>query len=360
MILPPVRLIKAINAFRTFLIQLNRRLFPGNVVLYEQFQNFWLLPALYVAAKLDIATLLKNKPLAAQEIADYLNADPHNILRIMRALASQGIFRQNRDGRFSLNGMAKGLLNQPGSLRHVILHHMGPINWNLMSNLEYSVRSGNDAFTNKYGKEIYEFLKDHPDEYALFDQSMSNLSDLGLAPIFQVYDFSKFALIADIGGGEGFFLANILQRNPGCKGILFDTPEALVKAPEILTRHQVEGRVLTVPGNFFNSIPASGDLYILKNIIHNWGDEPGVQLLKKIHQSIGPDGMLLIIEMVISSGNEPSPGKLLDIQMMATMAGGKERTAEEYRILLEKSGFTLTRIIPTIAPISLIEAKKIG
>jgi SAM-dependent methyltransferase len=229
-----------------------------------------------------------------------------------------------------------------------------------MSNLEYSVRSGNNAFTNKYGKDIYEFLKDHPDEYALFDQSMSNLSDLGLAPILQVYDFSKFAIIADIGGGEGFFLVNILQCNPGCKGILLDTSAALEKAYEMLVSHQVEKRVEIVPGNFFNSIPSSCDLYILKNIIHNWGDEQCVQLLNKIHQSIGPAGRLLIIEMVISSGNEPSTGKLLDIQMMATMPGGKERTADEYRDLLEKSGFALTRIISTIAPISLIEAKKIG
>ena len=356
--LPPVWLIKAINVFRTFLIQLNRKLFPGNVVLYEQFQNFWLLPSIYVAAKLDIATLLKNKPLTAREISERLNVDTSNVLRILRALSSQGIFKETRDGRFVLNGMAKGLLDEQGSLRYMILHHLGPVNWNLMSNLEYAVRSGNNSFTDKYGTEIYEFLKDHPMENALFDKSMSNLSDLGLAPILNAFDFSKFPVITDIGGGEGFLLANILHNNPGCKGILFDTPEALEKAPEMLARHQVENRSEIVSGNFFNSVPGSGNLYILKNIIHNWADEQSVELLKNIHHVIEPDGLLLIIEMVVQSGNMPSLAKLLDIQMMATMPGGKERTGKEYQTLLKNSGFTFRRIIPTIAPISLIVAGK--
>ena len=221
MILPPVWLVKAINAFRTFLIQFNRKLFPGNVVLYEQFQNFWLLPSLYVAAKLDIATLLKDKPLSAQELSEQLNVDASNVSRILRALVSQGIFTQKRDGRFAINGMAKGLLNEPGSLRYMVLHHLGPVNWNLMSNLEYAVRTGNEAFTNKYGMETYEYLKEHPEEYALFDRSMSNLSELGLAPILQVYDFSKFALIADIGGGGRISTRKYPSAKPNMQGYSF-------------------------------------------------------------------------------------------------------------------------------------------
>jgi len=358
MILPPVWFIRAITAFRFFLLHLNRKLFPGNVVLYEQFQYFWLLPSLYVAAKLDIASLLKNKPLTASEISERLKVDASNVSRILRALVSQGIFRQIRDGRFAINGMARGLLDEPGSLRHMILHHLGPVNWNLMSNLEYAVRTGNDAFADKYGKEIYEFLRDHPGESELFDQSMSNLSDLGLAPILKAYDFSGFKKIADIGGGEGFLLANILKSNPGSRGILFDAPGALGKAPEMLVRHKVEDRTEIIPGNFFNSVPGSCDLYILKNIIHNWGDDESVALLLQIHQAMEPRGILLIIEMVVPTGDKPSLAKLLDIQMMATMPGGKERTRGEYRALLESSGFSMTRIIPTIAPVSLIEARK--
>ncbi len=319
-----------------------------------------MLPSLYVAAKLDIATLLQKEPLTAKELAAQLHVDPSNLARILRALASQGIFKQTSDDRFALNSLARGLLDEPGSLRQMILHHLGPVNWNLMSNLEYSVRTGKDAFSDKYGLETYQYLRTHPQEQEVFDGSMSNLSDLGLAPVLHAYSFSKFLTIADIGGGEGFLLANILQHNPSCRGILFDTPEALEKAPEMLNRHQVADRTEIVPGDFFRDIPKSCTLYILKNIIHNWGDEQSAVILSNIRNAMGPDGVLLIIEMVVPAGNVPSLAKLLDIQMMASMQGGRERTEMEYREILEKTGFTLTRIIPTIAPISLIEARKNG
>ncbi|MDP1621187.1 MAG: methyltransferase [Bacteroidales bacterium] len=356
--LPPVWLIKAINTFRNFLVQLNRKLFPGNVVLYEQFQYLWLLPALYVAAKFDIATILKYKALTAKDISDQLHLDSANLHRIMRALSSQGIFKELRDGRFAINGMAKALLEEKGSLRYLILHHLGPVNWNLMSNLEYSVRTGKDAFTDKYGIGIYDFLRENPEESALFDKSMSNLSDLGLAPILNAYDFSAFNLIADIGGGEGSLLANILNISPGSRGILFDTPEALKKAPEMVARHHVAERTTIISGNFFTSIPESCDLYILKNIIHNWSEEESVKLLMNIRLAMSPKGRILIIEMVVPEGCGPSLARLLDIQMMATMLGGRERTGEEYRTILKKSGLKLFRMIPTIAPICLIEAGK--
>jgi hypothetical protein len=356
--LPPVWLIRAIQTFRTFLLQFNRKLFPGNVVLYEQFQNFWLLPSIYVAAKLDIAGELKEKPLTAEELAARLKVDAGNLARILRALSSQGIFAETGDGKYQLNSMSKGLLDAPGSLRHMILHHLGPVNWNLMSNLEYSVRTGKDAFTNKYGKPTYEYLAGHPEEYSVFDKSMSNLSDLGLAPILQTYDFSRFSIIADIGGGEGFLLANILQNNPLAKGILFDTPDALLKSQDIISFHHVENRITVVPGDFFSAIPAGADLYMLKNIVHNWGDRQSIDLLRKIHGAMKDSSTLLIIEMIVPPGNEPSLAKLLDIQMMASMPGGLERTLPEYAELLRNSGFTLTRTISTIAPISLIEARK--
>lgn len=354
--LPPVLFLKVLNAFRAFLIRLNRMLFPGNVVLYEQFQNFWLLPALYVAAKFNIASVLSEKALTSEEIAAKLALDPCNVARIMRALAGEGIFRQFRDGRFGLNGRSKGLLDERGSLRYMILHHLGPINWNLMSNLEYSVRTGQDAFTDKYGKPTYDFLKDHPSENLLFDKSMSNLSDLGLAPILQAYDFSKFKIVADIGGGEGFLLANILHYCPGTHGILFDSQNALEKAPELLSRYNALNRAEILPGNFFERIPVKADIYLLKNIIHNWSDIQSIELLCNIRKTMEPGAILLILEMVIPDNSGPSLAKLLDIQMMATMTGGKERTGLEYRDILDKSGFRLKRIIPTISPVSLIEA----
>ncbi|MCK9219665.1 MAG: methyltransferase [Bacteroidales bacterium] len=355
---PPVWLVKAIQIFRDSLIRLNKKMFPGNVVLYEQFQSFWVLPSLYVAAKLDIATCLKSGPLSSKTIAQRVNANDTNITRILRALCSQGIFKQLKDGRFALNNLAMGLLNESGSLRYMILHHLGPINWNLMSNLEYAVKSGHDAFTNKYGEPIYDYLRHHPDEYSTFDQSMSNLSDLSLTPILNAYNFSKFPVIADIGGGEGFFLANILKRNKSSRGILFDLPEALEKAPTMLEHFGTHQRIDIIPGDFFKEVNFSADLYLLKNIIHNWDDQHCILLLKNISRQIKPDSRLIIFEMMIHDNNLAELVKLLDIQMLATMPGGKERTREEFAFILKESGFELTKIIPTIAPICLIEAKK--
>jgi len=357
-ILPPLWLIRIINAFRAFLLSLNRKLFPGNVVLYEQFQNFWLLPCLYVAAKLDIASLLKDRPLTGAEIAERLNADPENVSRIMRALSGQGIFRKTRDGRYRLNGMANGLLDGPGSLRRMIIHHLGPVNWNAVGNLEYAVRTGKDPFKALYGKEIYEYLKEDTAENERFDRSMADLSDLGLPPVLNAYDFSRFGLIADIGGGDGSLLAGILQRCPESRGILFDAPGVLAKVPGLSENLHLEDRVTIVPGDFFQAVPSSCDLYVLKNIVHNWNDEDAIRLLGRIHENAGPGAVIVIIEMVVPEHDAPSLATLLDIQMMATMAGGKERTAKEYRDLLDKSGFSLTRIVPTIAPLSLIEARK--
>jgi len=356
--LPPYWFIKAIDIFRGFLLRLNRKTFPANVVLYEQFQYFWLLPALYLAAKFDIATLVKSNPLSPAEIAASLGLDENNVARILRALASQGIFKQRRDGRFANNSMSETLLDGPGSLRYMVLHHLGPVNWNLMSNLGYAVQTGKDAFADKYGKPIYEYLADDRNESAIFDKSMSNLSDIGLVPVLKAYDFSRYPVIADIGGGEGFLLGNILARNKKSRGILFDTPLALKKSEEMLAGCGVKDRVEIIRGDFFQSVPPSADLYLLKNIIHNWSDEQSVSLLEKIGQAMKPGSRLVLIEMVVPDGNTPSLSKLLDIQMLATMTGGRERTAREFRSLLQKSGFILTGIIPTLAPLCLIEAKK--
>lgn len=356
--IPPIWLIRSIEALRSSLVKLNRMLFPGNVVLYEQFRNLWILPALYVAAKFDIASLLQGQPLLPAEIAGRLGTDPENTLRIMRALSGQGIFKRTRDGRYALNRMSRGLLNGPGSLRHMIIHHLGPVNWSAVGNIEFAVRTGKDPFEAIYGKGIYEYLKEDVQESERFDRSMSDLSDLGLAPTLNAYDFFRFKRIADIGGGEGSLLAGILQRCPRSKGILFDSPGALTKAPGLYENLHLSDRVTIVPGDFFQAVPSSCDLYILKNIIHNWNDEDANRLLGRIYDNSAPGAVTIIIEMVVPEGNVPSLAALLDIQMMATMAGGRERTAPEYREMLEKSGFTLTRIIPTIAPFSLIEARK--
>ena len=202
--LPPARFVRALDAFRGLLLRVHRGLFPGNVVLYEHFQHFWLLPSLYVAARLDIARHLEKEPLSAAGIAGKTGSDPGNIERLMRALESQGIFRRDRNGLYRLNALSRPLLEGPGSLRYMIMHHLGPVNWNLMSSLEYAVRTGRDSFSKHYGMATYEYLRQHPDEHLVFDRSMSDLSDLGLSAILSARNFREFSTIADIGGARVF------------------------------------------------------------------------------------------------------------------------------------------------------------
>jgi hypothetical protein len=358
--LPPVWLVRGLNLLRNALLKVHKKLFPGNVVLYEQFQIFWLLPSLYVAAKLDVAGVLKNGPKTVEVIAQHTGSDPGALYRIFRALSSQGIFKELKDGRFGLNSISRGLLDEPGSLRYTILHHLGPVNWNLMSNLMVAVQTGKDPFADLYGMPIYNYLQQHPEEYAVFDRSMSNLSDLGLEPVLSSYDFGKYPVIVDIGGGEGFLLANILARYDAVSGILFDLPEAVIKASSLLNSLNVEQRCIVFTGDFFSAIIPEGELYILKNIIHNWNDDDCVRMLTNIRRSMKPGAKILIIDMLVQTINTPALAPLLDIQMLACMHGGKERSKAEFEKLLDQSGFRVNRFIPTIAPISLIEAQPLN
>jgi SAM-dependent methyltransferase len=354
--LPPVWLAEGLNRFRSFLLDLNRKLFPGNVVLYEHFQNFWLMPAIYVAAELNIAERLRTGPKTAAQLAAESGADADALYRVLRALANHGIFREKKNRHFELTATARGLLDQEGSLRNMILHHLGRVNRETVWDLLHTVKTGQDAFSHVHGKEVYEYLREHPEEYALFDRSMSNLSEIGLAPLLHQFDFTRFPVIADIGGGEGLLLAHILLVAKKSQGILFDLPEALAKATPYIERFGLSGRMKRAEGNFFDSIPSGADAYLLKNIIHNWDDMKAAEILRNIRNVLPARGRILIIDMVVPGIQVPSLSKMLDIQMLATMRSGRERTQEEFGELLKMAGLRLVKIHPTIAPLSIIEA----
>jgi hypothetical protein len=354
--LPPVWFIKALNTFRHWLLLLNRRLFPASVVLYEQFQYFWLLPCLRVAAELDIAGIVNDKPMTISDLAKKTNTDQEHLFRIMRALTSNGIFKPRKDGKYANSSMSKTLVDGKGSLRYVIMQHLGSFNWGAFDELGHSVRTGEDAVQKVYGKRVYDYLSENRKESEIFDRSMTNLTELSIEPVLNAYNFSKYKIIADIGGGEGLFLSAILYKNQSSEGILFDLPEVLARAETILKKYNVNDRIKTIPGSFFESAPGGAEIYLLKNILHNWSEEDCIKILENIRNVLPENGKILILEMVIEEDNKPSFGKLIDIQMMVFMQQGKERTRKEYEALLTKAGLSINRIIPTISPLSIIEA----
>jgi hypothetical protein len=354
--IPPYLLVRLIGSARNFLQRLKDILFPGPVVLYEQFQYFWLLQPLYVAASLDIAGLLKKRNMTSAELAEKTGTHPESLYRVLRALSSNGIFTEKKDGTFGLNSRAKALLDGSGSMRHVIMHHLSPVNWSANGNLLETVRTGRNSFRQVHGLEVYDFLQEHPAELATFEASMSELSSLSVGPVLSRFDFSAYPLIADIGGGDGFLLAQVLNRYPGSKGIVLDLPENREKAEKRISESGLSGRLQFVGGSFREPLNLRADLIIMKNVLHNWDDKDAESILENVARCMENKTRLLVMEMVVPDPGKFSYAKMVDVQMLATMPGGKERTLAGFEKILASAGLRILRYIPTIAPLSVLEA----
>ena len=195
----------------------------------------------------------------------------------------------------------------------------------------------------------------HPEDAKTFDEAMANMTEAAIGPILGAYDFSSFRTVVDIGGGDASLLAAILGKHPGVKGVLFDMPRVTPKARRRIEAAGLAKRCEIVSGDFFESVPADGDAYILKAVIHDWDDERAATILGNCLRAMAENGRLLLIEAVIPPGNSPFFHKFMDLNMMV-MTGGRERTADEYGALLKSAGFKLTRIVPTSSELSVIEA----
>jgi hypothetical protein len=311
--------------------------------------------ALYVVAKLGIADLLKDKPLSVAELAQRTETHERALYRVLRSLSSVGIFREVEPKVFALTPFAEPLRSDaPGSMRKGVIFMGEDWHWSVWGDLLYSVRTGKPAWGQKHGEEVFEYFARNPVQSEIFNGAMTDMS-VGIAPVIvEAYDFSGIETLADIAGGHGYLLAQILKDNAGMKGLLFDVPPVIAGAGELLEREGVAVRVETVSGDFFASVPVA-DAYIMKHIIHDWDDERCVTILKNIRAAMKPEGRVLIVEAVVPEGDGPHYSKLLDLEMLAS-PGGAERTANEYSALLAQAGLRMTRIVPTKSPFSIVEA----
>jgi len=250
------------------------------------------------------------------------------------------------------------LIDGKGSLRNMILHHLGKLNWSVFNEILYTVKTGNDAFSLVKGQKIYDFLAEHTEESELFDRSMTDLTSFSIEPLLNSYDFSRYKTIADIGGGEGLLLANILFKHQNIRGILIDVPAGLNNSSVIFNKYGVTNRVQVIPADFLESVPAIADAYVVKNIIPNWGDEEGVVILSNIRKVMPDKAKIILIELIVDEGNRPSYGKIMDIQMLVCMQNGKERTMKEFKVIIEKAGLRVKKIVTTFAPFKIIELMK--
>lgn len=310
--------------------------------------------AIHVAATLGIADLLKDGPRTVDDLAQATGSRAPALYRLLRALASVGIFAEV-DDRFELTPMAQYLRTDvPGSVRAWAMYVGRPYAWSTWAHLLHSVRTGEPAFPMLHGATPWEYRADHPEESAIFDAAMTGISAAVSGAVADSYDFSRIGVLADVGGGRGELLATILAANPRLRGILFDLPHVVAGAGPVLEQAGVADRCEIVGGSFFEVVPGGADAYILKSVVHDWDDARAVEILRACRAAMAETSRLLLVEPIIRPGNEPDPMKLRDV-MMLVMLGGRERTADDFQKLLDEAGFRLSRVIPTGSPFSIVE-----
>ncbi|MCV7411581.1 hydroxyneurosporene methyltransferase [Mycobacterium florentinum] len=354
--LPPARFARAIEFVRHQVGQLHQRMAPPPAAMMEMITNAWAAQAITAAADLGIADVLAKGPLSVDEVAEAVDADADTIGRLLRALSSRGIFRLRRDGRYDLTPIAETLRSDSDvSLRAFARFVGSPQDREHWSHFTDSIRTGRPVIPELRGKPCFEYLAEVPELDEVFNQAMTDLSELEIPPVVAGYDFSRFGTIVDIAGGRGRLLAAILNATPKARGILFDQPHVVAGASSLLEEHGVADRVKLVEGSFFESVADGGDAYLLKHIIHDWPDDEAVQILSNIRKAAGVGKQVLILEFVIPRHEREFPGHWMDLEMHVA-AGARERTAGQYGRLLSRAGFRLTRVVETASPLSIVEA----
>ena len=320
--------------------------------------GYWVSQAVGVVAQLGVADQLGQGPRASDELARAVGADPQALYRVMRLLASLGVFAEVAPCSFGLTPLGDTLRSDaPGSVRNFAITETAPGHWLPWGRLLEGVRSGRPQAHEALGMELFDWYGRNPEEAAFFNAAMGNLSALAADELVRVYDFSKARTVLDVGGAHGFLLAAALRANPAARGILFDLPHVIATAREAIEAQGLSQRCELVSGDFFAAVPAGADVHLLKQIVHDWDDERATRLLHTCYHALDAGGTLLLVEMVVPSDNRPSPAQAMDLNMLVLL-GGRERTEEEFRRLLERAGFRLERVITTHSPFSVIEATR--
>jgi hypothetical protein len=329
---------------------------PPHVQLVQMATAYWASRLLYVAAKVNLADHLANGPQSAAALAVRTGTDAGALYRLLRTLASLGLVTENGAQQFALTPLGAALKSDaPGSARATVLTLAGDWIWRGFEQLLYSVETGNSGLERSLGEPMFDWLGKHPDDAALFSETMIGFHGAEPAAVAAAYDFSGLQTLVDVGGASGDLLTTVMTNHPGSRGVLFDLSHALVGAAALIESRGLSDRITIKTGSFFDAVPGGGDAYLLSHIIHDWTEPQCLTILHNCRAAMNGGGRLLIVEMVIPEGNAPHPGKMLDM-MMLVGPGGQERTEPEYRALLGKAGFRLTTVVPTASAVSVVEA----
>lgn len=332
---------------------------PPPAALLQMITSSWVSQAIYVAAKFGIADLLKDGPKSSDELAKATGTHARSLYRVLRALASVGVFAEVEDACFELTPFAAYLqIDVPGSVRALAIMFGEEWHWQPWWNVLHSLKTGKTAFEHVYDIKLFEYLTQNTEAAQVFNEAMTGMTAMFNATITANYDFSYIRKIVEVGGGHGSLIAPILNAYPTMQGVLFDLPSVVIGAKPHIEAEGLAERCEIVGGDFFESVPSGGDAYILKNVIHDWDEEHAIAILKNCHRVMVENGKLLLIETVIPPKNEPSLSKFLDLEILV-LAGGCERTEAEYRTLFEAAGFHLTNVITTESPLNVIQGVRV-
>ena len=331
---------------------------PPRRALFRMMTGHHVSQAIYSVAKLGIADLLGDGPRRPDELAKATGTNGVALRRVLRLLASVGVFTEEAGGEFALTPIGTCLRGGvPGSMRASVLLYGGIVQ-QAWGHLMHSLITSEPAFSHVFGKDLFAYIAQHPDEAANFDAAMADFTRRIAITVAVSYDFSPFRCIVDVGGGNGALVAGILQANPALTAVLFDLPHVAERAKASIATLGLADRCAVVGGDFFKSVPEGGDAYLLKHVIHDWNDVHATEILQSCRRAMGSAARLLIVEGVYPPRIDQSHASRIaaanDVNMLVC-TGGRQRSEAEFRALYEAAGLELTRIVPTEAGVGVIE-----
>jgi len=312
----------------------------------------WITKPIYVAVELGIADLLHDVPLSVEELASKTGTHSPTLYRLLRALSSVGIFAEVDSGIFGMTPLAQCLLSDAmRPLARMFLSDWHDKAWN---NLVYTIRTGKPGFDHAFGKQAFKWMEENPEARSILDQGQGLKAITFAQAVMEAYDFTSIRSICDVGGGQGSFLIQLLTNYHHIQGIVADMPGAIVPAEKAIAKADLNKRCKAIPFDFLKETPPTCDVYFLVNVLHDWEDNICYRILENISQSMNTETRLLIIEYLLEPGPEFSIAKLLDIEVLV-MGGGRERTNDEYKSLIDSVGLTVSKVIPTNRGPALLE-----
>ncbi len=334
---------------------------PPTLALYQLAVGHYVSRALFVAAKLELADHLGSEPESAEELAARVDCDPRSLRRMLRLLAASGVFAEHEDGRFGHTPSSEALrAKAAGTMRSAVMLFAGVGIQDGWKELEFCVRTGEPAFR-KNAPDSGPFDQPHwePGEEEVFDAAMANFTAQTAGLVAHAYDFADFEMVADVGGGNGALLIGLLTANAELRGVVFDRPAVAERAKAAIDEAGFSNRIEAQGGDFFESGIDNADAYLMKHVIHDWDDTQAANILRTCRAHMPSHARLLLLEDLYPDRIDtslPALGAAQNDVNMLVSTGGRQRTQGEFEALLAASGFKLTRVVPTLGPIAVIEA----